>query len=455
MKKLLILLALIFVAFTVDAQSDIQLSCPDDNHPHAIDLGLPSGTKWACCNVDATKPEEYGGYYAWGETSEKSRYYWDTYKFCNGTWDTCRDIGVDIAGGGYDVAHVKWGDSWQMPNDSRFKELINNCYNTWTTLDGVNGSKFTSKINGNSIFLPASGVHYSDYIEGVGTDGKYYSSSRYFDKRYEAPFFNIKSATLNHMNRCYGLSIRPICVPSSSYSQYCPDENHPHIVDLGLPSGTKWACCNVGANKPEAKGGYYAWGETETKSKYDWNTYIHGDGSSDLGSDIAGTQYDVAHVKWGGSWVMPSKEQQDELIANCSYEWINGSPFWPNGGLFTGPNGNKVFLYADGYRHHREQITGISQLGYYWSSTPYSSIPNCSYSLNFDSDDTRISIGAREFGECVRPVISGTNNIYLSKSTTDIYNQAIYNLYGLKVADNINTLPPGIYIVNSKKMVIK
>lgn len=82
-------------------------------------------------------------------------------------------------------------------------------------------------------------------------------------------------------------------------------------VDLGLPSGTKWASCNVGATKPEEPGGYYAWGETEEKDYYAPSTYIHCDGAYnplfyDLGSDISGTEYDVAHVKWGGKWCMPT-----------------------------------------------------------------------------------------------------------------------------------------------------
>jgi len=109
--------------------------------------------------------------------------------------------------------------------------------------------------------------------------------------------------------------------PSTS-NLSCPDDNHPHMIDLGLSSGTKWACCNVGANKPEGNGDYYAWGETQTKSKYNWSTYTHCDGSEEnchnIGSDIAGTRYDVAHVKWGGSWVMPSRDQIKELKDNCT-----------------------------------------------------------------------------------------------------------------------------------------
>ncbi len=81
----------------------------------------------------------------------------------------------------------------------------------------------------------------------------------------------------------------------------CPDSNHPHAIDLGLPSGTLWSCCNVGAKTPEEAGGYYAWGETETKTIYNEGTYNYKANYVSFGSDIAGTEYDVAHVKWGGT----------------------------------------------------------------------------------------------------------------------------------------------------------
>ena len=105
----------------------------------------------------------------------------------------------------------------------------------------------------------------------------------------------------------------------------CPDNNHPHAINLGL--GVKWACCNVGASDPWEYGGYYAWGETEEKSYYDYSTYIHSDGSwdtcHDLGSDIAGSQYDVASVKWGGAWRMPTYEQ---LTILYELSQVNGQP---------------------------------------------------------------------------------------------------------------------------------
>ncbi len=140
------------------------------NHPQAIDLGLPSGTKWASCNVGATKPEEVGDYFAWGETGEKRIYDWKTYIHCDGDADSCHDIGSDISGTKYDVAHLKWGGNWQMSTLDQIDELFDNCSEEWLTLNGVNGHKYTSKFNGNSIFMPAA--------NGPRDCGHYWTSTR-------------------------------------------------------------------------------------------------------------------------------------------------------------------------------------------------------------------------------------------------------------------------------------
>ena len=121
MKKISLLLLMSFMTlWTAKAQNDITLSCPDDNHPHAIDLGLPSGTLWACCNVGADKPESYGGYYAWGETEEKTTYNLSEYLYYqNGSY---LNLGSEIAGSSYDVAHVMWGGSWMMASKAQQDE---------------------------------------------------------------------------------------------------------------------------------------------------------------------------------------------------------------------------------------------------------------------------------------------------------------------------------------------
>lgn len=184
----------------------------------------------------------------------------------------------------------------------------------------------------------------------------------------------------------------------------CPDGNHPHLIDLGLPSGTLWACCNVGASKPEDYGNYYAWGETQPKDFYYWSTYIHCDGPRkchDIGSDIAGTEYDAATANWGAPWCMPSKEQFDELNSNCTSVWTTQNGV--NGRKFTGPSGGTIFLPAAGERYN-DRLDN-ADCGYYWSSTFSDWQPYCAWYLIFHSGAVGVSCaGDRYYGLSVRPV---------------------------------------------------
>ena len=192
--------------------------------------------------------------------------------------------------------------------------------------------------------------------------------------------------------------------PSSDIPSYtsCPDSHHPHLIDLGLPSGTKWACCNVGAEKPEDYGGYFAWGETAEKSSYTSDNYLDGKGTSyDIGKDISGTQYDAATVNWGSPWVMPSKEQMEELKNNCTSEWTTENGV--NGRRFTGPNGASIFLPAAGDRWG-DDLTIAGSNGYYWSSTLNESSTGNAYVLDFSSGYVYTDYYGRYHGPSVRPV---------------------------------------------------
>ena len=205
---------------TLIIKTEAEGACDNDNHVHAVDLGLPSGLKWACCNVGATAPEEYGGYYAWGETEEKSRHYWGTYKYYNdkdgdGVLDSDEFtyIGSDISGTQYDVAHVKWGGKWRMPTLDEIKELKDNCTGTWTTLNGVNGNRVTGP-NGNSIFLPAAGYRGGQEVKSQGSIGYYWSSSLssfYSDFAYDLYFGGSYLGWSSNGYRFYGHSVRPVC----------------------------------------------------------------------------------------------------------------------------------------------------------------------------------------------------------------------------------------------------
>ena len=186
----------------------------------------------------------------------------------------------------------------------------------------------------------------------------------------------------------------------------------PDYVDLGRPSGTLWATRNVGAAKPEDYGGHFAWGETETKENYNWNTYKWCDGN-----EWAITKYDplwyddpeleleddAAFVNCGPNWRMPSQAQFEELCNDCSWQWttVNGV----NGNLVTGPNGNSIFLPAAGYRSS-SSVTHEGRRGYYWSRTVDYAQAKCAYNLSFESGTPYFypHMLGRRVGYSVRPV---------------------------------------------------
>jgi len=188
-----------------------------DEHEY-IDLGLPSGTKWATCNVGANSPEEYGDYFAWGETTPKSTYDWSTYFDSDDNGNTFKKYNDN---GGLtellpedDAATANWGSPWRMPSLDQIKELFNSSYTTteWTTLNDVYGRKITSKSNGNSIFLPAAGSRWYDDLYDAGSDGYYWSSSLYPYNDNSAYYLNFHSGYWDwyDFDRSYGHSVRAV-----------------------------------------------------------------------------------------------------------------------------------------------------------------------------------------------------------------------------------------------------
>lgn len=202
------------------------------NDHEAVDLGL--SVKWATCNVGAEFPEQYGGYYAWGETEEKSNYSWSTYKWCKGSYDSLSKYCTNSRYGNVDnktvldseddVAHVKWGDNWRMPTLDEFGELVEKCTWEWTTVNGVGGHKVTAP-NGNSIFLPATGSRdgSGSACGGRGSDGIYLSRTLHESGSDEVGFLLTSSGNWNMRSysslRYSGGAVRPVteseCIASS------------------------------------------------------------------------------------------------------------------------------------------------------------------------------------------------------------------------------------------------
>ena len=183
-----------------------------------VDLGL--SVKWAAWNVGADSPEQYGGYYAWGETEEKSDYTWNTYKYWwsdeddDHYWDLNEftNIGSNISGSQYDVATVKWGNGWRMPTKEELNELYNKCTFEGCTYNGVVGCKVTGP-NGNSIFLPCAGRRYGTLLNGTCELGGYWSGSLVESDNYRAWYLGIYSDdyhTVNYYHRLYGHPVRPV-----------------------------------------------------------------------------------------------------------------------------------------------------------------------------------------------------------------------------------------------------
>ncbi len=475
-----------------------------------VDLGLPSGLKWATCNVGANAPEEYGDYFAWGETEQKNNYDWSTYQWCNGNYTMLTKYNTNTSFGSVDnktileyaddAGRANWGGSWRMPLDYEWRELIDNCTCTWTTQNGVDGLLVNGP-NGNTIFLPAT----------LSTSsGFYWTSSLSWSRQNLAFYLLFRSDVVDIRDnlRCLGYSVRPVtdegvrvsvsgitlnqnallleagattwlsatvtpsnatqpaviwstsnnsvaavdymgCVTAVSggtatitastydggiiaicevtvYQQYDGEENGHYYIDLGLPSGLKWATCNLGADTPEGYGDYYAWGEIEPyyssldpltwkdgkSDGYDWGSYRWGGSNTLIKYNVDSSygsvdnktalelQDDAANSNWGGSWRMPTKAEWDELFTECTWTWTS------YGYLVTSSNGNSILLPAAG-RRMSVILKDIGFDGRYWSSDLYMDRPDCAWNIVFytNSSPPHFLYSARRAGLVVRPVL--------------------------------------------------
>ena len=188
-----------------------------------VDLGLPSGTLWATMNVGALKPSDYGLYFAWGETygytadqiGEDKQFNWGNYKWSVDGLDS-NFSKYKITGATLnledDAVHINMGGSWHMPTDKQIQELIDNTTSTWTTQDGINGRLFTSKNNGNSIFIPAAGYASNGSLYNSGSYGSVWFSvlSKVYVDGGQYLNFGSSSVNLNYGSRYGGRSVRGV-----------------------------------------------------------------------------------------------------------------------------------------------------------------------------------------------------------------------------------------------------
>ena len=178
-----------------------------------VDLGLPSGTLWAATNIGAEEPEDYGNYYAWGELATKSDYSWSTYRFGSSSpfskYDTDGKTELELVD---DVVRSEMGGDWHMPSNENLHELMLYTTNEWTTVGGINGRRFTSTVNGNSIFIPAAGYYDGTSRRSVGTYCFLWSGSLIPSDHNSAICLDFDSGDIymGDFNRYYGLSVRGV-----------------------------------------------------------------------------------------------------------------------------------------------------------------------------------------------------------------------------------------------------
>ena len=425
MKTTKIFAALCCTAMLFAACEKNKVSDPENNENNVqtdgrheyVDLGLPSGTLWATCNVGANKPEEFGNYYAWGETETKSIFSWTNYKFAGmlctydcddadyftkyAVFDSISILFADnktILEEEDDAATANWGKNWRMPSKSEWNELLSYCTWTWTTRNNVKG--YCAKANnGNSIFFPMAGYKEKFIEEGVEYDQSEEEVGFYWSNLLDDDGYNNENAYLLSFGeewlevyddyRMIGGSVRAVYSIAKEKKETdltaTGNENGHDYVDLGLPSNTLWATCNVGATKPQDFGNYYAWGETVPKSSYNWETYKYGNSDTTITKYCSYLDYgvedylsileandDVAYTEWGGKWSIPTQSDWNELLSNCildytDYEGVTGLKFKSK------LNEHEIFIPAAGYYSSDtlKLYDGIQNkpLGAYWSSS--------------------------------------------------------------------------------------
>ena len=401
------------------------------NQHEYVDLGL--SVKWATCNVGATKPEGYGGYFAYGETTSKKTYTWETYKHGSGSsrLDKYNSVdGKDILDAADDAATANWGGNWRMPTKAEVQELMTKCKWEWTTMNGTQGYKVISKTNGNYIFLPGCSYFSFSSRSDSGPYGNYMTSTLHEDNInvYKLGFNPQAKPVCNSYSRIFGYSVRPVLgnrkattsaakssstssktsttaktsttsstssSSASSYSNATAVGSHAY-VDMGL--SVKWATCNVGATKPEDYGSYFAWGETITKDRYDRANY-EWENKKYLKTILSASD-DVAKMKWGGQWRMPTMAELEELLKNCKWDWVTRSGV-QGYHVVSKINGNSIFLPAAGDRVG-DSIYDRGKQVELWSSSrsksgAYYMVKAIKKNLIMDSEYTY-------FGRSVRPV---------------------------------------------------
>ena len=371
-----------------------------------VDMGLPSGTRWAVTNIDAASAEQPGKFYSWGETATKSSYAEGNSKTYNKSYEG--DVSGDKI---MDVATLKWGKGWRMPTEEEYRELLNYTHSSFKELNGRYGREYSNLVNDNTIFLPAAGSMEGSKLTNPNGCGSYWSSTPYTNTDGTntgayALIYNAPYEYMSTLSRYYGMSVRAVADYDVNIELPYDGETDGHKwVDLGLPSGTKWATSNLGTDEVDQSGDHYRWGATESYLKSE--AYAKSDVQKDIRSD---EDYDAATANWGPCWYIPSAADFVELIDNCTWEWTSVGRI--KGVKVTSKiNGKYIFLPAAGICKYSSKDYGfcddINKALCYWTSTNmegWQNADNAYYFTAFKEDASIKSQIRYQYGYSIRPI---------------------------------------------------
>lgn len=379
--------------------------------PEKVDLGL--SVKWASFNFGATAPEEAGRYVGWGDPT-------GMLESINSNDYAVGNNSMDIRGNvDYDVAANKWRKKWRMPTRAEFEELFHKTTVSMVVVSGVNCYRFTAS-NGNYILLPVVGLVNDTHTVSKTSWAWYWTSEcESTVMSYMVNIYNTSSPSISAYSKWYRTPIRAVYEEASSQSgsggqgggqeepgddpgdDPDPGQDVPATpsdpvatigtaVDLGLPSGTKWADRNIGAAAVTSYGDYLTWGAVNVQESYNVKDYIYYDpsGYNDMkylgtSSDptasysICGSEYDAARQRWGSPWALPTRADIAELRENCTWTWTSRSDATAGivyGYEVKGKNGKSIFLPAAGYMTQTGSSPSVyfsDSQGYYWSGDAY------------------------------------------------------------------------------------
>lgn len=337
----------------------------------AVDLGLPSGTKWASFNLGAQSVTDNGGHYGWGDITGELSPSTSSGSFAPGIYQSGL---TDIAGNKtYDIIAAKWGSYWQMPTRKQYEELKDETYTTWNVVydyegvKGLNGFEIVSKKDPTKkIFLPKAGYLKDDGSSTEVGSTAYYWTSEYNHgntQSYAVRPIGANDILTNNYAKPFHISIRGVYCKPIVYPADSAVAKNVKAVDLGL--SVDWADQNIKSVDNPSQDAFFSWGNVKEQTTYDQNSYPYYKHTIDVNGYLPKDK-DAAVQLWGGTWRMPTMDEWNELITKCT--WTKTTVNGVVGYNVTG-NGNTIFLPLDG-KYNMSEIIEKNVSGVYWTSQP-------------------------------------------------------------------------------------